>query len=216
MRMMTESTDPISRLQLLLELTYWLPLVALLLSSLGLIALKRMSGRLPPWAERLLASSFYVVASSIATLVIGIEVLGWYALISYSNGWLSHPYSYGWLAGIEIILLVAWIEFPSHPVEVFIYGISFVALCAAQFVSARLLWRTLWRRGERQFPPDGPRQHLRALFLFFAFALAFAGIRSFLLWQADGHHLNLRIVRATSDNGAIHVGRCGVKKTAAI
>src|SRR6266566_5867613 len=34
--------------ELILELTYWTPLVALLLLSLGLIALKRISG-LPPW-----------------------------------------------------------------------------------------------------------------------------------------------------------------------
>jgi hypothetical protein len=216
MRMSTESTEPISRLQLLLELTYWLPLMALLLSSLGLIALKRMSGRLPPWVERLLAPPFYFVALSIASLVAGIEVLGWYALVSYANGWLFQSYSYGWLTGIGILWLGAWVEFPVHPVEVLLYGASFVAFCAAQFVSGRLLWLTLWQGGKREFSSNKPKQHLRALFLLVVFAWTFVGIRSFVLWCADDHHLEVRIVRMTSCNVAIHVSRCRVEKTAAV
>lgn len=64
--------------ELILELTYWTPLVALLLLSLGLIALKRISG-LPPWAERMAAPPFYFVSLPIATLIVGMEMFVWMA-----------------------------------------------------------------------------------------------------------------------------------------
>ena len=208
MRMITESTGPISRLQFLLELTYWLPLMALLLSLVGLIALKRMSERPSVWGERLLAPPVYVVALSIATLVAGMEVLGWYALISHANGWLSQHY--GWLAGIGILGLLALVKFPEHPVEVLLYGASFVAFWAAQFVSGRLLWQTLWQGGGHEAPSNRPKQHLRALFLLLVFAWTFVNIRSFVLFRSNDVHLKLRIVRATSSN-SLSISRCRVE-----
>jgi hypothetical protein len=60
--------------RLILELIAGAPLIALLLSSLGLIMLKRISG-LPPWVRRLTIPPFYFVSLSIATLIIGMEVL---------------------------------------------------------------------------------------------------------------------------------------------
>ena len=62
--------------QLLLELAYWTPPVALLVSSLGLIALKCISG-LSPWAKRSTAPPFYFVSLPIATLTVGVEMLMW-------------------------------------------------------------------------------------------------------------------------------------------
>ena len=46
--------------QQILELAYWLPLVALVLVSLGLVALKWMPS-LPLWAERLKSYPFYLI-----------------------------------------------------------------------------------------------------------------------------------------------------------
>jgi len=62
--------------RLIFEMIYWLPLVVLLVSSLGLVALWRVSG-LPPWLQRLAALPFYVISLPIATLLAGVEMLAW-------------------------------------------------------------------------------------------------------------------------------------------
>ena len=65
--------------ELILELIAWAPLIALLLSSLALVVLKRISG-LPPWVRRLTIPPFYFVSLSIAMLTIGMEVLAGYVV----------------------------------------------------------------------------------------------------------------------------------------
>jgi hypothetical protein len=56
------------RAALLFLLSAFLPLVALLLVSLGLVVLKRRSS-LPAWLARLAAPPFYLVSLPIATLI---------------------------------------------------------------------------------------------------------------------------------------------------
>jgi hypothetical protein len=60
--------------QLPFVFVYWAPLIVLLASSFGLVALKRFSRR-PPWTERLVRPPFYFVSLPIATLLAGIEML---------------------------------------------------------------------------------------------------------------------------------------------
>ena len=69
--------------ELLPELTYWTPLIALVLSSLGLIALKPISG-LPPRAQRLATPPFYFVSLPIETLIAGMEMFVW--IVAHVHG----------------------------------------------------------------------------------------------------------------------------------
>src|SRR5689334_15673565 len=65
----------------LMRSLWWAPLAALIVTSLGLVALKRMSN-LPPWLARLIAPPFYLVSLPIATLTAGAGMLGLYLLVA--------------------------------------------------------------------------------------------------------------------------------------
>lgn len=175
---------------MLLELTmYWLPLIALVLSSLGLIVLKRVSG-LPPWVQRLTDPPFYFVSVPIATLIVGIEILA-IGVLAYVGWCLVY---HNWLLGIGLIFLwtVCLVTGFSPPVLTDqVVGllpdtVVLVAFCAAQFLGGRLLWRTLWRDSEREYPSNKTMQHLKILFLLFVFARVFLNIRHFVLTNGGG------------------------------
>ncbi len=97
--------------ELILELTYRTPLITLLLSSLGLIALKRISA-LPLWAERLAGPSFYFVSLPIATLIVGMEMFLWMVHVVKEIDQLSA--SYGLLDHFLFILGIPWGRFARH------------------------------------------------------------------------------------------------------
>src|SRR5690242_17322284 len=61
---------------------FCIPPFVLLVASLGLIGLKRIS-RLPRWAARLAAPPFYLVALPIATVITGLQVFAWMFLAWY-------------------------------------------------------------------------------------------------------------------------------------
>jgi hypothetical protein len=154
--------------ELIVELIAWAPLIVLLLSSLGLIILKRISG-LPPWVQRLTVPPFYLVSLSIAILIVGIEVLAFpiYVLVAFS---LHHDWQAGIFLGVVFFVIRVCGEFPfellRYPGRFFTDMATLVAFCAAQFVSGRLLWRTLWRDDGREYPSSKTLQHLGALLLF--------------------------------------------------
>ena len=93
----------------LMWLLWWAPLAALIVTSLGLVALKRISN-LSPWLARLTAPPFYLVSLPIATLIVGAEMLGLYSLVvldlllSYRIFWylLSSIFQ----SGLFVILLL--------------------------------------------------------------------------------------------------------------
>ena len=182
--------------ELIVELIAWAPLIALLLSSLGLIILKRISG-LPPWAQRLAVPPFYFVSLPIATLTIGMKVL---VLYGYAVWQLSHIF-FDRLSTLFCLLLSLcfgfWLPFSfcclaPFPITLFLAGFTtagvlglimnatpderlvVVAFCAAQLVSGHLLWRTLWRDDAREYLSNKSMQHVRALLLLFAFAWTFS------------------------------------------
>jgi len=64
--------------RLIFEMIYWMPLVMLFISSLGLIALKQVSG-LPTWLERAATPPFYSVSLPVAALVVAAERFLWTA-----------------------------------------------------------------------------------------------------------------------------------------
>jgi hypothetical protein len=166
-----------SSLELILELAYWTPPTALVLSSLGLIGLKRVSG-LPLWAQRLVAPPFYFVAVPIATLVAGLELVAWSVLFT----WLD-PFAEG--LGIAALAVAASILVDEVSAGVHDYpAIAATApllFCVAMFASGYSLWRMLrWR--ERLDQPFGRARHVGgALVLLLAFAWVFACNRSFIL-----------------------------------
>src|SRR5215510_14257747 len=176
--------------RLIVELIAWAPLIALLLSSLGLIVLKRISG-LPPWMRRLTVPPFYFVSLSVALLTIGMEVLVLYVFSLLSILYMYHDLFDRYDAWLTFICMggnallfvtamdamVDWSpslgESLTHPIAF----VVFIAFWAAQFVSGRLLWRSLCRDDERESPSNKTMQHLKALLLLFIFAWVFLNVR---------------------------------------
>jgi hypothetical protein len=184
--------------EFILELTYWTPLIALLLSSLGLIALKRISG-LPPWAQRLATPPFYFVSLPIATLIVGTEMLAWYALYSYAL--------HSWLVGF-IIWYPAWFSYLINSDVLLMSRVFSVVFWAALFVSGRLMWRSVSGDDGREYPSNKAVQHLRGFLLLFVFAWTFLSLRTFILFLAEGWLVNLTISCATSRDASIYVYCC--------
>jgi len=165
---------------LIFELMYWAPLIALLLSSLGLVVLKRISGG-PPWVQRLTVRPFYFVSLPIAMLTIGMQGLVVYASFVFVMSYFFYSFVdvafSGWLARVPIILYLAatatLVIRGTASAATSTQWLIFAAFCAAQLVSGRLLWRTLWRGDEREYPLNKAMEHLKALLLLFAFACEF-------------------------------------------
>jgi hypothetical protein len=179
-------------LKLILELAYWTPLTGLLLSSLGLIGLKRVSG-LSPWAQRLVAPPVFFVAVPIATLVAGLELVAWSALFT----WLD-PFAEGLgIAALAIVALrlVDEVSAGVHDNPA-LAAIAPLVFCVAMFATGYSLGRTLWWKQRLDRPFSRARHVGKALILLLAFAWVFACNRSFILML--GASMNLRIVCATS------------------
>ena len=179
-------------LQLILELCYWAPLIALLLSSLSLIGLKRVSG-LSPWAQRLVAPPFYFVAVPIATLLAGLELVTWSVFLD----WFSSYHLWGF--GITATLALAPYFFvdelslglQGHPVMT---AIAPFAFCAAMFAGGYSLWQSLWRKERLNQPFNKARHVWRALVLLLALAWVFFCNRSFILFASTNLEDHLRHV----------------------
>jgi hypothetical protein len=156
--------------ELIVELAYWIPLVALLASSLGLIALKRVSG-LPGWLDRVAAPPFYFVSLPIATLLAGMEMLSEILLVIY------HQISFLiFVLGLPILLC-----FDTSPLADRLAFANFLlAPFGASFVSGYLLWLSV-RRGDELNRASGAERKLRALLLVLIFGWAFLSLRHELL-----------------------------------
>ena len=172
--------------ELILELIAWAPLIALLLSSLALVVLKRISG-LPPWVRRLTIPPFYFVSLSIAMFTIGMEVMAGYVvgllgIFDVYHGWPDRIF---W--GALIILLVPdfgivrdW-EASMDVIACIVVPVFFIAFWVAQFVSSRLLWRSLWRDDEREYPSNTTMRSLGVLLLLLVFVGELLNIRHAVL-----------------------------------
>ena len=159
--------------ELILELTYWTPLIMLLLSSLGLIALKRISG-LPAWAQRLAAPPFYFVSLPIATLIVGMEMFVWMVHFAKEIDQLSA--SYGLLDHFLFILGVLRFSL-LVPIETLIVGILSAVLLTAQVTSVYALWGTLLRENRGKGPSNRASYRLKAVVRFSCFVLARLSMR---------------------------------------
>ncbi|HEY2213290.1 MAG TPA: hypothetical protein VGH62_17080 [Bradyrhizobium sp.] len=169
-----------SRLIALLSLlSFLVPLVALLLTSLGLVLLKRKSG-LPAWLARLAAPPFYLVSLPIATLVVGAEMLGWYfllLLLSLSLGPFLEVLS------VFPFVIPPWFAFPSlFDSGVYLLGVfgSLIGFWTATFISGYLLCRTIWRENHHPASSRVASGLLRALLLLICFAWAFFYLASYV------------------------------------
>jgi len=158
---------------------YWIPLVALLVSSLGLVALKRVSG-LPPWLERVAALPFYFVSFPIAALIIAAEQLAWGVRRLILNPDLG-PYLFGLLWSFFWVDSLFEIVFPLTLATVLLE--PFVVLLASGY----LLWWTVRSDDPRKIPSNWARQTLLALILLFVFAWAFLAIRNAAFWLRTSH-----------------------------
>jgi len=176
-------------------LMYWAPLIALLVLSLGLVALKRISA-LPPWLERLAAPPFYLVSLPVATLLACLEVLVWYALCTLAIlALVDMSWSVIFFPVVQVVLTCT--GSPTPLVALLAAGISFIGFCAAPFVSGYLLWRTLWHKDERECPSNRAKQRRRAVLPLFVFVCAFVVLRYVVLflWGSGVLHiLKLRVI----------------------
>src|ERR1700744_111987 len=151
------------------ELTYKAPLVALLLTSLGLIALKlvlkRVSG-LPLWMQRVMAPPFYFISLPVATLLVGTVLLA-----TSARGicrLILAPEALNFLIAASLWVLprydpVAWLRLLNF----------FIAPFVVLPISGYMLWRTLSDVNGHRLPS---RHRLRALLLVLAFAWAVLSI----------------------------------------
>jgi hypothetical protein len=172
----------------LTSLLWWAPLAALIMTSLGLVALKRRSN-LPPWLARLTAPPFYLVSLPIATLVAGAEMLGLYCfvvldLLLHSRVFwfmLYAQFSRAAMFGLVIPLPLFIVFFPNIPVLAFaLMFILPIGFWAAIGVSGYLLWRTVWHEDHHQPSPSMARQHLRGLLLLLLFEWAHVLLVTFM------------------------------------
>jgi hypothetical protein len=166
---------------LMLEVTYWTPLIVLVLLSLGLLALKRVSG-LPQWLKRLATPPFYFVSMPIATVLIGVEILAWIIAIHYV----------AFKAGLLLILLAIPAALLWGDVEAYIGTLYFILFWAGVFVSGHALRRILWFGREWR---SKSQQRVDALLLLLAFVWVFVGMRSFVLFFGSR---SIAVVCATS------------------
>jgi hypothetical protein len=168
------------------ELTHRTPLIAFVLPSLGLIALKWIAG-LPPWAQRLSVPPFYFVSLPFATLVVGVEMFVW--MVTYVR---ELKRLYGVNSSLEIILLI-WRGFGCllqiFPVTISLFIISFLVFCVLPFVSARMLCRTLQEKDARKYPSNGAK-HLGVWLLLFVFAWTFLVVSTSILLAEEIWFIN--------------------------
>jgi hypothetical protein len=170
---------------LLFLLSFLVPLAALLLVSVGLIVLKRRSGR-SPLITRLTMPPFYLVSLPIATLIVGAEMLGWYALLL--RALLSPDGSFSWEFFFEHLfnwmlasLLAPFFSFDFWNAFVGPANIALlVGFWAATFASGYLLWQTVWREDHHQPSLHIARRLLRVLLLLICFAWAFCYLVSYI------------------------------------
>ena len=171
---------------LLFRLSFFVPLVALLLGSLALVVLKWRSGS-SRWLARLAVPPFYLVSLPIATLIVGAEMLGWYSLVVL-DGLLS-PYGFHWSVVFERFLNVALASFVvpplfppdfSHDLFVLMIFALPIGFWAATFASGYLLWRAVWREDHDRPTSRIVVQRLQGLLLLVCFAWAFCYLVSYI------------------------------------
>ena len=170
---------------LLFRLSFFVPLVALLLGSLALVVLKWRSG-LPAWLARLAAPPFYLVSLPIATLIVGAEMLGWYSLVVLDD--LLSPYGFHWSVVFERFLNVALASLVvprfSPDLSYDLFGLMIFALpivfWSATFASGYVLWQAVWREDHQQPTSRIAMKRLRGLLLLVCFAWAFCYLVSYI------------------------------------
>jgi hypothetical protein len=169
--------------RLIFEMIYWLPLVVLLVSSLGLVALRRVSG-LPPWLERVAALPFYVISLPIATLLAGVEMLAWTVVTIQAFGVSTL------VLGFPIMV---WLSFPVDPAGTLVLANYILAPFAVSFLSIYTLWRTIGRKGKFGHSSSLATRPLGASILSLLFVWAFLSLRFDITFVAPSQAWHLRI-----------------------
>lgn len=168
---------------LLREAIYWwrdlppgiqlgVPLATLLVSSLLLVGLQRVSG-LPHWLQRLVAPPFYFVSLPFATLTVGIELLAWLAPGIHRLALMSASF----LLFMPLSLLI-WLLY--EPLAALTGANLLVAPLAVFIASGFMLWRTVGQEKERGPVLSEARQKRRALFLVTIFVWGILTLSDFL------------------------------------
>jgi len=140
----------------LLGLMCWVLLPPILV-SFGLVGLKRLSAP-PPWLARLRGPPFYRLVLSVATLVVGTQVIGFIA-------WLFYRLSLrGYSAGD--VYFIVLLSFADDELDLAGFIICLVAFWTAMVVGMYVVWRRL--RGE------GARSSSRRVRLYLKTSLALA------------------------------------------
>ena len=175
---------------MLFQLSFWVPLAALLLVSIGLAVLKRKSG-LSLWLTRLTAPPFYLVSLPIATLIVGAGMLGWYSL--FVIGGLLSPEGFSWdfrfipfflnpipAAFVASLPRAFFFVDPSLLLALATIGF-FLSFWVATFVGGYMLWQTVWRKDYHRASSRIARVP-RGLLLLILFAWAFVYLITYIGW----------------------------------
>ncbi|WP_159731879.1 hypothetical protein [Methylosinus sp. Ce-a6] len=173
--------------QLVLELAYWLPLVALVLISLAMVAIERIPSP-PPWAERIRTRPFYMISFPIVTLIVGVELF--LSIVRISCAWFNHVSPSDWfqftvasLVGVPLI----W------PHETFVVLLSGCAVCVALVKSFSAL-RQEFSYGDREDLAATKGSDFKGVTLVIAFVWTWLSLRYFIIHFETGQFMILRII----------------------
>lgn len=164
-------------------LSFLVPLVALLLVSLGLVVLKRRSG-LSTWMARLVAPPFYLVSLPTATLIVGAEMLGWYFLVVLDDLFSPYGFQLSWVLE-RFLNIIPYFLLPFSLVSGHYFDVLFgffAGFWTATVVSGYLLWRTIWREEHHQPLSRIAGRLPRTLLLLLCFASSYCYLVTYIAW----------------------------------
>jgi hypothetical protein len=174
--------------QQILELAYWLPLVALVLVSLGLVALKWMPS-VPLWAERLISCPFYLISFPVVTLLMGAEIF--LSVVHLLVSWFFGVAPSQWLDVITILVLGNLLMWTKDTLVVLASG---GMVCVALVGSIHVLRRELWGADHEGGVTNRSKPWLMGVALAIAFFWTWLSLRYVIVNNESTRFVHLRIV----------------------
>ncbi|MEW6642687.1 MAG: hypothetical protein AB1586_19435 [Pseudomonadota bacterium] len=174
--------------QQVLELAYWLPLIAFGVLSLGIVSLKWMPS-LPLWATSLGARPFFLISLPAVVLLMGVEI---FLFVAHSLCvWFFDMSPSQWPDAITVLLLGNLFVWPRETLLVLASG---GALCIALVGSGYALRREFSCEHPERNISNKARQMFKGFALAVAFILTWLSLRYVIVHFESSRFMDLRIV----------------------
>jgi hypothetical protein len=178
--------------QQFLELAYWTPWAALILISLAIITLKRLTSP-PRWVPRVRSSPFYLISFPVVTLVMGIEISLFAIHALYA--WFARVEISLWPRSLVVLLFGVPQIWPNETVSVLVSG---CAVIVALVTSISAIRHGLSHKENAGLAVSKFRQLLKGFVLVIAFAWVWLSLRYVIINFERTRFMNLRIVSVDS------------------